>query len=217
MKKIKSFLLLIILLFLTLLIVGSISFLIIYNLGFSELTATFVSSQLSILFYALVLVKFDYKYLINSLKKKITKKVLWQTLLLTLAILLVNSSISLMLPSDFSSDTTILAATSGTIFLSVIMPVIVAPIFEELAFRVGLKHYLVDKAGLSTIFFIITSSVIFGALHWQPGELGLAIVLLTGAIGLLKSWTYIKTNNALITIGAHMIYNGLVMIIALAM
>lgn len=184
-------------------------------IGMEDFTGALFASQLGILFFAFLLINFDFKFLLSQIKGKIKLEPFFMTIGLVILMFMSNAFFSIfLLKSGFTSDTTASAVNAGSILGSFILPVIFAPIAEELAFRVGLKHALVDRAKFKPITYIAISSIVFGLLHFQPGEFGLVIVLMTGTIGVIKSFIYLKTDNVLITIAAHMVYNGIIMTLA---
>lgn len=184
--------------------------------GMEEFTAALFASQLSVLILALFLIGFDFKYLLSRIKDKINVEAVFITIGVVMLMFISNAMFSVFLAGQgFTSDTTASAVNSGNVLASFILPVVLAPIAEELAFRVGFKRTLVDKGGFKPLSYVILSSIIFGALHWQQGEFGLLIVAMTGTVGIIKSFVYLKTDNVLITIAGHMIYNGIIMSIAM--
>ena len=198
------------------LIIGTALIFLFKYLGVEVFTASLLASQIAILMYAFFLIDFDFNYLWERVKGKTNVEAIFITIGVVILMFMSNAMFSLLLAGQgFTSDTTASAVNSGTVLASFILPVIFAPIAEELAFRVGLKKMLVDKGGFKPITYVVLSSLLFGALHWQPGQFGLIIVAMTGAIGLIKSFIYLKTDNVLITIAGHMIYNGIIMTIAM--
>lgn len=93
--------------------------------------------------------------------------------------------------------------------LMILLAVIIAPITEELTFRLGLQGLISRK---SKFFGAITSLIIFVGIHLlveiMSGELNLSNVVGYLGISSLLSFVYYKTNNVLLTILIHMLYNG---------
>lgn len=188
------------------------------KLGVSEFAAGLIASQLSILGYAFYLLRFDFKYIRELFKGKFTKKALVGSVFLMAVLFLVNILYSKIIPSGvFTSDTATGALSSNSVIIMFIFPVILAPIIEELAFRAGYKKVLIDNNDINSMVFLIFSSLMFGMLHWQPGTLGFTIVGLVTIMGYIKAYVYLRTDNILITIGGHMLYNAFIMIIAFNM
>lgn len=92
-----------------------------------------------------------------------------------------------------------------------IIPVILAPLIEELAFRAGLKRILVDNSKWTPIQFVLLSSILFGILHWQPVANSLLYVLIITGAGFLWGYAYIKTNNIYVSIFSHILYNQIIL------
>lgn len=178
-----------------------------------ETIITSLGSQLAILIMGLMLINFDKKYILAQLKNKLSFKLLLQVIGLIFVLFLANIGFSRII-GPMESETTNMLVNSNNILLTFFIPVVVAPLFEEFAFRLGLKKKIVSDKGFSNITFLIMSSVLFGLLHWQPGEFGLPIVIFVGVIGLIKGITYLKTNNILVTILGHAAYNGIIMFLA---
>lgn len=181
-------------------------------LGWSEFVYGSLATQFGLLFFALWIMKFDFKYIKSLFIDKLKAKDIRWTLLAGLSLMAANILFSLLfIKEGFTSDTTANALADGNIVSVFLFPVIIAPFVEELAFRAGLKKVIVENKGYSTAFFVIFSSLVFGLLHWQPGPLGVTIIALTTIMGITKSLFYLKTDNILVTIGGHMIYNGVIM------
>jgi uncharacterized protein len=78
------------------------------------------------------------------------------------------------------------------------------PVVEELVFRAGLQKWLVQKTAHAQVANGITSTV-FALMHYAiSGNLtSLAVFLPSLALG----WAYQKTNSLAWTIGLHMLFN----------
>ncbi len=82
----------------------------------------------------------------------------------------------------------------------ILTTIILVPIFEEIIFRgIILKNLLRNK---SFGYSIIASSMLFSLVHTNP-----AILLSAFILGLLLAWIYSKTNNLLLSIIGHAVYN----------
>ncbi len=84
-------------------------------------------------------------------------------------------------------------------------------LFEELIFR-GVLFYILIKL-LGAFRAIIISSVAFGVYHWfsfevigNPSQMAM-IFFVTGAVGLLYAYGYVKTGALYATIGMHFGWN----------
>lgn len=90
-----------------------------------------------------------------------------------------------------------------------ISAVIIAPILEELVFRLSLKNIL----GRNFIF-IISSGLIFGALHIigsYTSPIDLLYLIPYGSFGVAFAYILTKTNNIFISMGFHLMHNGIIM------
>lgn len=176
-------------------------------IGFTNVYSGIIASQLSLLIFALALFQFDMKELMGKLKEK--PKILSLLLAIIVAILLVgvNYSLSYFIDSEPGSSRTLLSLIIGAVIL--------APIIEEIGFRVGLKHVLIDKGGWSNYYYILISSLMFSFMHWSPGNFNILTLIGTGVVGVGLGLLYLKTKNAYVVIFAHMLYN--ISIISLAL
>lgn len=174
-----------------------------------------LASQLSILFYGLILLgnKLSINKIINEDHSFDT---LWMGIKITIIVLLVNWITGFIFPHDGNiPDSTQQVLNNKSFLLTFLFPVIMAPICEEFTFRAGLKRALMDRGGFNGLMYVIISSVIFGLLHWQPASsTALAHVTLTTLMGVIYSITYLKTKSIYVSIVSHMLYNGIVVTLA---
>lgn len=91
----------------------------------------------------------------------------------------------------------------GMIFLAI---VVLAPIVEEILFR-GILFNLIAKRK-STLFAMITSSLIFGFLHAET-------MVPTAVIGFVLCFIYHKTGNLYLAMGAHAFNNFIAFVMPL--
>ena len=175
-----------------------------------------IASQASIMLYAFWLYQFNGEEIKKELKDKINFSTFWNGVKLTILVLLCNILVGTVFPINSSEipEQTQKIIENNSLVMTVILPVIIAPVFEELVFRAGLKRLLVDKGSWSKLSYVIVSSLIFGLLHYSPGWSGLAHVSLTALMGIIYSTVYLKTENIGIPIASHMLYNGLVVTLA---
>jgi membrane protease YdiL (CAAX protease family) len=90
--------------------------------------------------------------------------------------------------------------------LNVFMACIVAPLWEELVFRVAPLQIAKGFGEKYLIPVIIISSAIFG---WGHGE-GTYSILIQGVLGAVLSWVYIKNNYSYWSVVAvHAMWNAL--------
>ena len=92
-----------------------------------------------------------------------------------------------------------------------ISAVLFAPIAEELVFRQGIKNIIPND-----ILFILISGFVFGGLH-LIGNVSTFVdflyIIPYSALGLAFAYILTRTNNILVTIGLHMMHNGILMAI----
>lgn len=213
LRKLSYLLYIIGLLFISLLLVGILFIRLFQTLdvGLDPMVAGALASQLSLGFYAIALFGFKKDLIMNEFNS-FSFKTFWYGVRLTVLVLVINLIVSsLLVQTESMPEQTQNIIENNSILMTFILPVIAAPLFEELSFRAGLKYVLIDKGGWGKISYVLVSSVIFGLLHWTPGaETALAHVVLTGLMGILYSIVYLKTKNIYIIIISHMLYNGLV-------
>lgn len=90
---------------------------------------------------------------------------------------------------------------SMSVIVQVIVAVICAPIFEELAFR----KFLLDRiSGFGEATAVFISGLMFGLLHGNLAQFTYAF-----GMGLFLAYIYIRTGKIIYTIMIHMIVNGL--------
>lgn len=198
------------------LIIASVGFVSILSwLGVVSPADAIIASQLSMLVFGIVLYDFKRNKVLDQLKSKVDKEILFQALKATAIVLTINVVLGNILNTNGETSETVEGLINEMSFLSaILLPVIIAPLFEELAFRGGLKYVLIDKYKFSNVSYIIISSVIFGSLHYQPGPLALTHVLLTTMMGIIYSSFYLKYKNIYVPMISHLLYNGLVMAVA---
>lgn len=195
------------------------------TMGVGELTTGTIASQASIALLAIALFKFNFKEIRNTMNFKIGLKGIILAISTVLGIIAFNIGLAaasrlMNINSDkideYTSSTTEAFILDGSLLLMIVMPMIIAPIFEELAFRAGLKKVLVDDSKWKPYQYVIISSLLFGILHVQPGALTFIPVILTAFMGVVNSIIYLKTRNIVIPIISHMMYNLIIIYLASA-
>lgn len=223
MSKAKSLTYVIITLAICIFLLG-IGFVWILNtFGLDESTAGFMASQIGILVFALVLFEFKYKELFKTFNFKITLKSIAIVGICVSLLIAINIAVGTTMNildlndakvQEYTKNTTKAMIENGNIMTVFILPIIAAPILEEFAFRAGFKRILVDESNWKPSHFVIISSILFGLLHWQPGAFSFAPIIVTGAIGAVLAIVYLKTENLLLSISIHMLYNLIIMSVA---
>lgn len=185
------------------------------------LLAAFIASQLSIALLALAFFKFNTFELLKLMELKVKFKNVLLTVMSIFIIMSFNMLIGAVIngldlnKGNFTSQTTESLMNNGNLFLMIIIPIIVAPIFEELAFRAGLKKALVDDSTWKPYQYAIISGILFGLMHFQPGPLAFVPIIITGFIGFINSILYLKTKSIFYPIICHMSYNLIILYAAL--
>ena len=90
-------------------------------------------------------------------------------------------------------------------------------LFEELIFRGALLYILIKRVGVT--WGIIISSVAFGIYHWfsheawgNPGQMAVEFFI-TGAMGLILAYGFVKSWSLYIPIAIHLGWNLVMMVI----
>lgn len=191
-------------------------------IGLKDITSGILAAQISILILGLAFFKFKFQELKEIVNLKLNLKDIMIIMGAVLFILFMNSGISIIINllgidqggamQDYKENVTG-AMAKNSIFTLVILPIIVAPIVEELAFRAGFKKMLMDNSDFSAFGYVVISSLIFGLLHYQPSISAISPAIITASIGIINAILYLKTKNILIPIAVHTLYNSLVMYI----
>ncbi len=87
-----------------------------------------------------------------------------------------------------------------------LIPVLFAPIYEEIVFRFILLRVFMKK--MNWVFASLLSSFIFGAVHWEWEH-----ILIYSAIGLVFAWLYKKSKRIYVPIAVHCIMNSVTLLV----
>lgn len=198
---------------LTIYITGTAGLYLLMSIGLSPILSSLIASQLSILILAFVYFNFNIKKVLGLYNKRIEVEHLFLALKATMFVLIINVLIASLFEVGGETTSTVDELVNEVSFgLSIFLPMIIAPLFEELAIRAGLKFIFVDKYKFSNISYILISSIIFGALHFSSfNAIGLVQVIVTGLMGAIYAIYYIKTDSIYVSMLSHLLYNGLVM------
>ena len=119
------------------------------------------------------------------------------------------------LPVPKTDDRTVVRFDSGRIVLFAVTAIVIAPVFEEIAFRGLVLRGLLSK--LRPGLAIVVQGVIFGAVHYDPGlgaeNLGRVIIL--SAVGMTLGGAAYETRRLTTSIVAHALYNATIVAITL--
>ena len=179
------------------------------------IASTIIFIVLFILYFKAI--KKDYKTFKNCLKKNILLiiKTFIIFMIVKYAVSFITAIIMVILKLDMESINSINQKLIETYIkssptLMFISTALLAPVYEELLFRLGIKKVVGRNR-----WFIIISGTIFGLLHVFPLEEGVSLTLgLVQSIsyvtmGLFLAYIYKKTNNIFISIGIHFLNNFL--------
>ncbi|MEX2103881.1 MAG: type II CAAX endopeptidase family protein [Bacilli bacterium] len=88
----------------------------------------------------------------------------------------------------------------------ILIPVLLAPIYEEIVFRFILLRVFMKR--MNWVFASLLSSFIFGAVHWEWEH-----ILIYSAIGLVFAWLYKKSKRIYVPIAVHCIMNSITLLV----
>jgi len=157
----------------------------------------------------------DFKLFNINIKDKIIKiiKLFLIFLIVKYIVSFITAIIMIILKLDINSITSVNQELIETYIkrapiLMAISTSLLAPIYEELLFRLGFKKVLGNN-----IIFVIISGTLFGLLHVFPLDSGVSLTL--GVIqsisyismGIFLSYVYKKYNNIYYSIGIHFLNN----------
>lgn len=96
--------------------------------------------------------------------------------------------------------------------LSILLMVVIAPLLEEIVFRLNIK-----KAFKNKYVFCIISALVFGGMHilGSSSFKELLYIIPYGSLGFFFAKAYYETDNIYTSIIAHMFHNGLSVLIIL--
>ena len=176
---------------------------------------------MSLVIFAIMFIAYN-KYIkkdFYSFKKNINKNITYiiKMFVIFMIVKYIVSFISVFIMMLLKFDTSSMTSVNQNLietyvkaspFLMVISTAILAPFYEEVLFRLGIKKVLKNK-----FLFVFISGMIFGLMHVFPLEKGISLTLgLTQSItyvtmGMFLSYSYYKTDNIFISVGIHFLNN----------
>ncbi len=195
------------------------SLLMLFNIDYSNLSLAFKSIYL-ILYEALITLVIIYVYrkdVIPNFKDfiknniKYFKKYIKYWFIMLGLMMLSNLIIINFTSTDVSNNQQIIVDTlKYAPIYTFIVSVLIAPILEELVFRLSFRK-IISK---NNILYIIISGLIFGSMH-VIGDFNSIIDLLFiipySIPGFIFAYIYSKSNNICISMSIHFIHNGIMM------
>ncbi|WP_406567624.1 CPBP family intramembrane glutamic endopeptidase [Chryseobacterium oryctis] len=143
-------------------------------------------------------------------------KYLWILLFYILSFVIISLTRKLILnyfdvdvPEDASSKTQTFTFYS---FIAIILPML-APFYEEIAFRYSLFYQNINRK-FSNIIFAVISSVLFGLIHYYNFN-SVVLTIPYMFIGLFYCFVYYKTRNIYYTIFTHLLVNWINVILGI--
>ena len=116
------------------------------KLGMRQMLSGAIASQSAILLFGLIVFGFNKTEMLKPFKE-FNFKIFWYGVRATVLILFINVLITSIFPqgSGDTPSTTQNIIQDQSFMITFLLPVVVAPIAEEFAFRAGLKYLLIDK------------------------------------------------------------------------
>ena len=97
--------------------------------------------------------------------------------------------------------------TGGPLWVSILLAVIMAPLFEEWLLRGMILRGLLEK--MKPGWAIVISAALFGAIHMNPWQALNAFI-----IGVIMGYVYYKTGSLILTMIIHFVNNGTAVILS---
>ena len=206
----------------------------IFNIYTSELSVSWkiiLELFLAIIILSIVFLLYfkDIKNDFKNFKKKLDKNVTYvvKMFLIFMIVKYIVSVISTLIMMALGYDAASMTSTNqNTIeefvksfpWIMVVTTSILAPLYEEVLFRLGFKKVINNK-----VLFILISGFIFGIMHVFPLTDG--VDLLLGIVqsisyvtmGIFLAYAYQKTNNIFTSIGIHFLNNFISVLVMINM
>lgn len=177
--------------------------------NFSALAIELVILAIFIFIYRKKLAK-DFKNFKKDYKKIMDTS--FKNWLLGLVIMLVSNIAISMIVGDIANNEELnRSLLMSTPIYAIIAMVIIAPITEELIFRLSPR-----KAFTKKIPYLIYSAIFFGAMHLLASTSWIEILYIIpyGALGYFFAKSFYETDNIFSSISVHMIHNTIAVLIA---
>ena len=156
----------------------------------------------------------NFKKFMKNIKDFFNKYIRYWFLMLGLMILS-NSIITLFTTTMTSENQQTIIDTLGKApFYTLIVTVLVAPILEELVFRISFRKIFAH----TNFLFIIFSGLFFGGMHvlgTLENLVDLLFIIPYSIPGFIFAYLYTKTKNICVPIMLHFIHNGIMMALQL--
>lgn len=151
----------------------------------------------------------DYKKNIKDYFKKYL--IYWVIIIITM---MISNSIIYNIThiSTSTNQKNVIDAVKNVPIYSILLTIFVAPILEELVFRLSFRKMIKNNT-----LFIILSGFVFGALHLTSATSAqeLLYIIPYAIPGCIFAYTLVKSDNIFVPISLHMIHNAVLMIIQL--
>lgn len=160
---------------------------------------------LKILFIILTLLLFN-RELILYWKKFTTKRLLYYSIAPTILLFILNLFYLFLLSGSFLIE----SFSFSTFFI--LSTLIIGPVYEELIYR----FILINNEWSFTLKLgaVFLSSLLFAYAHAEVMNGSLSDMIQFFIMGIVFGLIYIKSNNILYSMSAHMLYNGLILLLS---
>ncbi len=152
----------------------------------------------------------DFKIFVKNNVKYFKKYIKYWFLMLGLMVSS-NLIITIFTTTQISDNQSIIIDTLKTApIYTFVITVLIAPILEELVFRLSFRKIFSH----TNILFIITSGLVFGSMHVLgtcTSLIDLLFIIPYSIPGFIFAYCYIKSENIFVPISLHFIHNGIMM------
>lgn len=196
-----------------------LSYILSFAFGEAFLSKNNVISSISLIlaniFILLMIILFFVPKLVND-AQTLTKdnlKLAYKNWIFGLIIMYVSNIIILLINKDIAAnEATNRAILEQSPIYAILVMVVIAPIIEELIFRLSLKNIFNSK-----YLYCIFSGLIFGLLHLTSATslIELLYIIPYGSLGFFFAKTLYDTDNIYATIMTHITHNALIIFILL--
>ena len=197
------------------------TFLSIFGINYNNLN--FIIKQVYLILYEIILTLIivyiyrkdfipNFKEFIKNIKKYFKKYIRYWFLMLGLMV--ISNSIITLFTTTLTSQNqqTIIETLESAPIYTIIITIFIAPILEELVFRLSFRKIFAH----TNILFIIFSGLLFGSMHvlgTLESLVDLLFIMPYSIPGFIFAYLYNKSNNIFVPIMLHFFHNGVMILL----